>query len=192
MSLSENIRMTRLAKRLSQKKVADHVGVSSGAVSQWESAITSPDVEKIPLIAEALGVSIGELFGTPEEFEIPLGGTVSAGDGVNEPANNGDMLQIHKLYPSGCVACRVNGNSMSDDGILPGDYVIVRRDPSPQNGERVVAWIAVNDSSVLKRLRVRGGRRWLESCNHGETRAPIPLTDRDVIFGVLVGLLRKY
>jgi len=50
-------------------------------------------------------------------------------------------------------ALRVNGDSMNRAGILPGDVVVVRRQPDADNGEVVVA--LVEDSSTVKRLYKR-------------------------------------
>jgi repressor LexA len=53
-------------------------------------------------------------------------------------------------------ALRVRGESMTGAGILPGDIVVVRRQPSARSGEIVVA--RVGDEATVKRLRLRGKR----------------------------------
>jgi repressor LexA len=91
---------------------------------------------------------------------IPLVGQVQAGD-----------LQLALESPDGYVAVEtdrhppedrlfaltVRGRSMTGAGILPGDVVIVRRQPTAENGEIVVA--LVGDEATVKKLRFRRGRR---------------------------------
>lgn len=65
-----NLRLIRESKDISQAELARRVKVNQTAVSQWEREITLPSCEKIPEIANALGVPIGELFCTKPTTEI--------------------------------------------------------------------------------------------------------------------------
>lgn len=47
---------------MSQKELADKLGVTQGAISQWENGITSPRIEKLIELAKLLGCSIDDLF----------------------------------------------------------------------------------------------------------------------------------
>ena len=68
---------------------------------------------------------------------------------------------------------RVRGESMSGAGILPGDVVVVRRQPRAASGDIVVA--LVGDEATVKRLRLRRGRAELEPENPAfETIVPDP------------------
>ena len=60
--IGEQIQKFRKEKRLTQKELGEAIGVSSSAVSQWESGGT-PDVSLLPAIADRLGVTIDALFG---------------------------------------------------------------------------------------------------------------------------------
>lgn len=55
---------------LTQKKLAELIGVSSQAVSKWEQKISCPDIMLLPRLAEVFGISIDELFGKKAEKEI--------------------------------------------------------------------------------------------------------------------------
>ena len=70
MSLGKTIQKLRKEKGLTQNELADKLFVSYQAVSQWENENTNPDVSIIPLIADALDVSIDELFGHKKEENI--------------------------------------------------------------------------------------------------------------------------
>lgn len=59
----------------------------------------------------------------------------------------------------GCFALRVRGDSMINAGILSGDKVVVRPQPSADDGQIVVA--RIEDEATVKRLRRRNGQIWL-------------------------------
>jgi transcriptional regulator with XRE-family HTH domain len=61
MSIGERIRLARKTRELSQRHIAALVGITPGAVSQWESDETVPNVERLGLLARVLGVEIGWL-----------------------------------------------------------------------------------------------------------------------------------
>ena len=63
MTHSENIRRFRREKGLTQEQLGDILGVSSQAVSKWETGDTYPDGSLLVPLADALGVSLDELFG---------------------------------------------------------------------------------------------------------------------------------
>ena len=63
MTLGENIRRLRKVKGLTQDELSDKLYYSSNAVSSWERNRTKPSVETLKLMAEVLGVSVGELTG---------------------------------------------------------------------------------------------------------------------------------
>lgn len=60
--LKTRIRELRMAKHVSQKYLADHLGVTVPTVSDWELGKKYPRVEKLPLIASLLGCTINDLF----------------------------------------------------------------------------------------------------------------------------------
>ena len=53
----------RKARNLTQKELAEQLGVTDKAVSKWERAVSSPDISLLIPLAEVLGVSTGELLG---------------------------------------------------------------------------------------------------------------------------------
>ena len=61
------IQAIRTRKLITQRRLAEMLGVSQGAVAQWESGETQPVADKLPLIASALGCTIDELFQSPTE-----------------------------------------------------------------------------------------------------------------------------
>ena len=61
------IKTLRMANGSTQKELAKAVGVDPSAVSQWETGVNSPRVNKLPKIAAALGCTVPELFGEKKD-----------------------------------------------------------------------------------------------------------------------------
>jgi repressor LexA len=126
----------------------------------------------------------------PPSFGLPLLGRVAAGTPVHAVEQADDRLEFGELFGGpGRYALKVNGNSMIDDHIQDGDFVVIRRQETAQNGEPVVAM--VDDEVTLKRYYRERDHIRLQPSN--ETLEPIIVDEtRDVkILGVLVGVLRK-
>ncbi len=63
MTISENIAKYRKKKGYTQEKLGEILGVTNQAVSKWEGAVSMPDVMMLPPLAEALGITLQELYG---------------------------------------------------------------------------------------------------------------------------------
>lgn len=116
---------------------------------------------------------------------IPLVGTVAAGQPILAVENVEGWLPWDG--GEGWFALRVKGESMKNAGILPGDKVIVRPQPTAENGEIVVALLG--DEATVKRLSRREGHVWLLPEN--EAFEPID-GDGAVILGLVRGVVREY
>ena len=122
---------------------------------------------------------------------IPLIGTVTAGQPIFAYENYEDYY----TFPAGefrgddLFMLRVEGTSMIDAGIMNGDKIIVRRQPTAENGEIVVA--LVEDSATVKRFFRRDGQIVLHPEN--EALSDMIFEDGQVaILGKVVGLMRNY
>jgi len=94
----------------------------------------------------------------------PLLGQVQAGDLTTAIEQPDGYLPVPASYPQDeLFALRVQGESMTGVGILPGDVVIVRRQPTAESGEIVVA--LVGDEATVKTLHLRRGRAELRPEN---------------------------
>lgn len=126
----------------------------------------------------------------PREWSAPYRGLVSAGGGAANFAGDEERLVMHDLFPEANLAVfRVRGDSMIGALIRDGDYVIVREEPAPKTGDKVV--VALGDELVLKVYREQRGSVWLWPCN--SDHQPIPLNGREDarVLGVLSGVIRK-
>jgi repressor LexA len=128
---------------------------------------------------------------TARFFERPLAESVRAG--IPHPAGDAssDALTIDEYLierPSRTVLITVKGDSMIDAGIQEGDIVVVERAQSADTGQLVVA--IVDDEFTLKMLQRDKAGFVLQPAN----RAYAPLRPKGAleIYGVVVGLIRKY
>ncbi len=67
MTLSQNIATFRKAKGYTQEQLGEMLGVSNQAVSKWETGVSYPDVMLLPNLAEALGVTLNDLYGIADK-----------------------------------------------------------------------------------------------------------------------------
>lgn len=117
-------------------------------------------------------------------------GTVAAGAPIEaiESRSSQDLLGILP-HSDTTFLLRVQGDSMIEDHIRDGDYVLVESRPSARPGETVVALIR-GDETTLKRFYSQGDKIRLEPRN--PALQPIVLPARDVaIQGVVVGVIRR-
>jgi repressor LexA len=125
----------------------------------------------------------------PGSAELPLMGLVAAGN-PTQAVEQQDRLDFSDLFcGSDHYALKVRGQSMIEDHIDDGDYVVIRRQETAENGERVV--VMIDTEVTLKRFHREKGQIRLDPAN-GRMK-PIYLDPKadNRILGVLVGVLRK-
>jgi repressor LexA len=122
-------------------------------------------------------------------LELPLVGTVAAGKPI-EAIETLDTIEVpaSMVGPGENFVLRVKGDSMVGDGILDGDYVVVRKQATADSGQTVVALI--RGEATVKRLLHKGKRIELHPAN--PAMVPIVLEDEESfrIEGVVVGVIR--
>lgn len=121
---------------------------------------------------------------------LPLLGRIAAGSPI-EAVNNPETISLNDFTRSKDVyVLQVRGESMIDEHIMDGDYVLVERSDAAHNGEIVVALVAGYDAT-LKRIYKEGETIRLQPAN--TAMQPIIVPARDVqIQGRVIGVLRKY
>ena len=124
-----------------------------------------------------------------ETMGIPLAGKVAAGAPL-EAIEDVDCLSLHSCFGTGddIFALEVNGQSMINEDIRDGDYVICRRSRVANNGQLVVA-IVDNDNATLKRFYKEKTHARLQPAN--DNFQPI-CSDNCRIEAVVIGLVRKF
>lgn len=122
--------------------------------------------------------------------DLPLFGYIAAGRPIDVDTSDETITVPDRLTGRGDnYVLKVRGDSMVDDGILDGDFVIINRRERADNGEMVVA--NVNGEVTLKRYYFEGERVRLQPAN--SMMAPIYAAAREVaVQGVVVGLMRRF
>jgi repressor LexA len=142
---------------------------------------------------ESRSIDILPSEAAPRAIELPLLGRVAAGLPI-EAVDPGDTITV----PEALVGrngrhyvLRVHGQSMVDEQIRDGDFVVVNDRDRADNGEMVIALIDGTSATVKKYYRERDGRIRLQPAN--DTMQPIYVNENDIkIQGVVVGVLRRY
>ena len=117
--------------------------------------------------------------------QIPVVGVVTAGLPILAVENQEGTI-CWDGDPN-CFALRVRGDSMVGAAILSGDLVVVRPQPSAEDGQIVVA--RIGDEATVKRLYRRRGQIWLMPEN--ENYAPIDGSEAEII-GLVKAVIREY
>jgi repressor LexA len=117
--------------------------------------------------------------------QIPVIGVVTAGVPILAFENQEGTMPWDG--DPNCFALRVRGDSMINAGILSGDKVVVRPQPTANDGQIVVA--RLGDEATVKRLRRRNGEIWLLPEN--DAYEPIDGTEAEII-GIVKAVVREY
>ena len=170
------------------EEMADAFGVSKVTVYEHVQKLVKKGVLRhVPRLARSIEINEAVLAGRPSA--LPLVGTIAAGHPI-EALEVLETLDLNDVVNTDAetFALRVQGESMIDEHIRDGDYVIVRRASAARNGETVVALLPDGEATLKKFYREKGRIR-LQPAN--PTLDPIYVTDCEVQ-GIVIGVLRKY
>jgi repressor LexA len=119
---------------------------------------------------------------------VPLVGQIAAGGPILAEQDVAEVFPLPRsLVGDGTLfMLRVKGDSMVDAAICDGDFVVVRQQPTCENGDIVAA--LMDDEATVKTYKRRDGHVWLMP--HNPAYEPI-LGDQAVIMGKVVSVLRK-
>ena len=174
----QELRKTRQALKLTQEQLGDYLRTTRESINRYEAG-----THAIPFSVE---LAVNHLTNAPR---IPLMGIVAAGDPI-EPIPQTEVVDVppQMMGRGETFALRVKGNSMRDEGILPGDVVIVEKKATARNGQTVVALVK-NEATIKKYYKKEG---WIELHPANEDLRPIVVrpTEDFHILGVLIGVMR--
>ena len=126
-------------------------------------------------------------------LELPLLGAVAAGLPIEAIADRETLAVPPDMVRRGKdnYVLRVEGNSMIEEQIRDGDYIVVQAQETAEDGQMVVALVANEAATVKKLYREAGGRVRLQPAN--PTMDPIFVDAHELkVQGVVVGVIRKY
>lgn len=120
---------------------------------------------------------------------LRLEGRIAAGQPIQAVANPDTIDMASMFARDACFVLEVRGDSMIEDSILDGDYVIVERRDTAQNGDTVVALVGEEEATLKRFYREKDGRIRLQPAN--SAMAPI-YPERVAVQGIVLGVLRRY
>lgn len=175
------------------EEIAEHFGYSSLATVHEHLS----NLERKGYIRKAYNESRSIELVEPENaipaIPLPLLGTVAAGLPIEAIQDDESLAVPPDMVRRGRenYVLRVQGNSMIDEQIRDGDYIVVASQDTAQDGQMVVALVRGDSATVKKLYREPGNRIRLQPANPAMTAM---IEDaRDVqIQGVVVGVIRKY
>src|SRR5439155_5299457 len=116
---------------------------------------------------------------------------IAAGSPI-EAVENREELDLEQMFHSsrGVYVLRVRGESMIEDHLCDGDYVVIERREQARNGEQVVALLDTGEAT-LKRYYKEPGKIRLQPAN-SSMEPRIVDADRCRVQGLVIGVLRSY
>ena len=175
------------------QELADQLGTSKVTIFEHVGALEKKRVlRRDKHKARSLEI-IGEQRLPDEDrpTKLPLLGNIAAGSPI-EAVENREEIDLETLFHStkGVYVLRVRGESMIEDHLCDGDYVVIERRDSARNGEQVVALLDTGEAT-LKRFYKEAGKIRLQPAN--STMQPrIVDPDRCRVQGVVIGVIRSY
>ena len=170
-------RQARRLLHLTQGELADKLKTTRRSIIRYEDGS-----RRIPGMAEVVLQSLATAH-------VELAGVVAAGEPI-EPIPQTERVEVPKsmIGRGETFALRVKGTSMKDEGIFPGDVVVVQKQATARNGQTVIA--LVNGEATIKTYHRKAGTVELHPAN--ETMQPILVkpTDAFQIEGIVVGVIR--
>jgi len=177
------------------QELADEIKVSKVTVFEHVEAL----IKKGALIREpnkARSLSIAEGVSVPDEsrpLRFPLVGRIAAGNPIERVADTdeidiGEVLGPAPGKQNSTFALKVEGESMRDEGILDGDYVLIERTPIAHNGDKVVALLP-DGSTTLKTFYKEDDHIRLQPANPNFDPIRVKFCQ---VQGIVKGVVRRY
>jgi len=178
MKKSSNLRRIREGLGLTQQQLADVLHTTRVSIARYETGM-----RRIPGIVR---VALDQL---QRKTEIPMAGLVAAGSPI-DPILQSELVDVPSsmLRGGNTYALRVKGESMKEEGILPGDLVVVRKQETAQNGQTVVA--LVNREATIKTYFKKDSHIELHPANAAMQPILVQPSDEFHIEGIVIGVIR--
>ena len=159
--------------------IAEYVNILEDKGYLTKESMDARSIQLTPAFASGL-----------ETFAIPLEGTIDAGKPI-EAIRTSETIDVPRdMMGKKTFALRVRGDSMINDGILDGDYVIIEQTNLARNGDIVVALVD-NANATLKRFYNEKGQIRLQPAN--KLMRPMRYAKKRItIQGKVRGVIRKF
>lgn len=175
---ADNLQALLNSRDVSQKVLAEHLGVSETSVSYWSRGEKYPRIDKIQKIADYFNITMRDLMEdknkssiddtsldhppnlieiSPATIKIPILGKIACGDPITAEENLiGYRYESPENLPSGkLIYLKTKGDSM-EPTIPNGAYVLIREQPEVENGEIAAVLVNGDTEATLKRVKKQG------------------------------------
>ena len=175
---SNDLKRVREGMGLTQQQLADALRTTRVSVARYEAGM-----RRIPGMVR---VALEQLR---RRTDIPMAGVVAACSPI-EPVPQSELVDVPPSMLRGgkIFALRVKGESMKEEGILPGDLAVVRKQETARNGQTVVA--LVNHEATIKTYFKKDALIELHPANAAMQPIIVQPSDEFHIEGVLIGVIR--
>jgi len=177
----------------SQQEIADHFGLAQNAAYQLVSYLRKKGYLVSSGAHRGLRLSPEYLREQGQTEGVPVLGRVAAGTPILAEENIQGYMTAEKLFGrgKGTFLLKVAGDSMVDEGIMNGDYVVVRAGSTISDGQ--IGIVLLDDEATVKRVFFQKDRIALKPANRkaGYKTRYIRQFDKDVrILGKVTGCIR--
>jgi len=175
---SQDLKQIREELGLTQQQLAEAIHTTRVSVARYEAGM-----RRIPGV---VSVVLNQLR---RKTAVPMAGLVAAGSPI-EPVPQSELVDIppSMLRSGETFALTVKGESMKDDGILPGDLVVVHKQGTAKNGQTVVA--LVNGEATIKTYIKKDAHIELRPANEMMQPIMVRPSDEFQIEGIVIGVIR--
>ena len=176
------------------QELADQLGTSKVTIFEHVGALEEKHVLKRDKHkARSLEITSDEKLPDEERStKLPLLGNIAAGSPI-EAIENREELDLETLFKSkaGVYVLKVRGDSMIEDHLCDGDYVVIERRETARNGEQVVALLDTGEATLKRFYKEPGNRIRLQPAN-SSMEPRIVDADQCKVQGIVIGVLRSY
>ena len=176
------------------QELADQLGTSKVTIFEHVNALEKKRVlRRDRHKARSLEITAdGKLPDEERSSKLPLLGSIAAGSPI-EAIENREEIDLEQLFASrnGVYVLKIRGESMIEDHLCDGDYVVIERRENARNGEQVVALLDSGEAT-LKRFYKEGGNRIRLQPANKSMEPRIVDADKCKVQGVVIGVLRSY
>jgi repressor LexA len=179
----------------SQREIARHFGLAQNAVFQLLSYLRQKGYLETSSGHRGLRLSKEYLEKAKKSKGFPLVGTVAAGRPILAEENIEQFLDPGEILcrkATGSFILKVTGDSMVDEGIMDGDFVVV--EPSSEIGNGRIGVVLLNDEATVKKVYIRRKDIVLEAANKAAGYKTMYIkkgSDNIRIIGKVTGCFRK-
>lgn len=179
----------------SYREIAAHFNYGSVATvaEHIESLVAKGMLQKGDNEARSIQLVKADHIDATPAMSLPILGLVAAGQPIETLGLHPETLEVPSFMVGrkNSYVLQVKGDSMIDEGIHTGDYVVVMEKPVPSNGEMVIALLNGGEAT-LKRYYKEANHIRLQPSNSAMEPIIVPAGDPIEIQGVVIGLIRKY